>query len=342
LVARPVELRYLNRLATKRAPNTKGYLSSAGLFVHPYIAVLVTGAMLALFTWGINLIHTLLPGTEPDAILYLIPVTFGGALLGLRGGYLTSIIALCLNLFAVDHTPATPAFLGRPEQALEFFTLLLSMFIVASVTGCLHSAFRDLQHLNGSLIESEERRLGFNREVLLAVTSGRLVLCDESELRGMVATEPVFTMALREPRDVGEFRRHLREAVLQRDVMHIQLDELEVCATEAATNAIKHGNGGTAEVRVSDAEVSLLIADHGTGIAPTDLARATLERGFSTRVSLGMGFTMMLETADVLALSTSPGGTIVLLRSFNAPRTKNEETLLARYAPIEEWVPEGG
>ncbi len=313
-------------------------LPRLSILVHPAAAALITVALLALFTWGIQQLHHLVPQTEPDAILYLIPVTFGAALLGLRGGFATAIVALILDRMVLNEVSITGRTFESFNEALQFFTIALSMFIVAGVTGCLHAAFRDLQQLNGSLIESEERRLNFNREVLLAVTSGRLILCDEAELRQMVPDEPAFTMALKEPRDVGEFRRHLRQLVEQRDLKDCRLDEIEVGATEAATNAVKHGNGGTVEVRVSDQEVSLLISDQGSGISPADLARATLERGFSTRVSLGMGFTMMLETADVLALSTSNNGTTVLLRSFAGQRTLPEESLLARYAPFENWL----
>jgi anti-sigma regulatory factor (Ser/Thr protein kinase) len=313
-------------------------LPRLSILVHPVTAAAITFALLALFTWGILQLHQILPASESDAILYLIPVTFGAALLGLRGGFATAFVALVLDRVVLSHASlTTPSFASVPE-ALHFFTIALSMFIVAGVTGCLHAAFRDLQQLNGSLIESEERRLNFNREVLLAVTSGRLVLCDEQELRAMVPESPDFTMALREPRDVGEFRRHLRQLVEQRGVGDCHIDEIEVGATEAATNAIKHGSGGTVEVRVNAREISLLISDHGTGISPADLARATLERGFSTRVSLGMGFTMMLETADVLALSTSNNGTSVLLRSFAGQRALPEESLLARYAPFESWL----
>jgi anti-sigma regulatory factor (Ser/Thr protein kinase) len=257
--------------------------------------------------------------TQTYAILFLVPVAFAGALLGLRGAYVTALIALLIERTVLNRGVADFA---STDDVVRFLTLTVCMFIVASVTGCLRTALQDLDKLNHSLVESEERRLNFNREVLLAVTAGRLILCDDAEIQTLASSQPLLSMTLSEPRDVGEFRRHLREVVRDRDMTYVRLDELEVCATEAATNAIKHGNGGVAEIRVTDKDVSLLISDRGTGISPSDLARATLERGFSTRVSLGMGFTMMLETADKLALSTSPTGTTIFLQCLNTHLSK--------------------
>jgi anti-sigma regulatory factor (Ser/Thr protein kinase) len=80
--------------------------------------------------------------------------------------------------------------------------------------------------------------------------------------------------------------------------------------------------------------IAVQITDKGTGIAPTHLARATLEQGYSTRVSLGMGFHLMLHTSDVLALSTTPQGTSILLRVGSSPRPSDEDALLARYVGL--------
>ena len=101
--------------------------------------------------------------------------------------------------------------------------------------------------------------------------------------------------------------------------------------TEAATNAIKHGEGGDAKIWADSAAVAVQVTDRGKGIAPAQLARATLEQGYSTRVSLGMGFYLMLQTADVLALSTTPQGTSILLSTSTGPRIDEQEALLARY-----------
>ena len=76
------------------------------------------------------------------------------------------------------------------------------------------------------------------------------------------------------------------------------------------------------------------IADHGAGIAPAHLARAPLEQGFSTRVSLGTDFHLMLLSTDVLALCTDLSGTPISLWVSNKPHPTVQEAVLARYSGI--------
>ena len=47
-----------------------------------------------------------------------------------------------------------------------------------------------------------------------------------------------------------------------------------------------------------------------------------------------MGFHMMLQTADTLALCTSEQGTTVLLKVSSRPRATEQDSLLARYASL--------
>ena len=305
------------------------------LRIHAILGVFITVALLALFTWAIQQL-TRMTNAGPYGILYLIPVAFGSALLGIRGGYITAVAALILDFTLLGASPESANVLNNADALVKILTLAVSMFIVASVTGCLQLASRDLQVLNASLMESEARREAFSREVLLAVTGGRLSLCDDAELQALVANEPALaTIDLREARDVCVLRHLLRHIAEGRGFPANRLDELEIAVTEAAANAVKHGGGGTAEIWISPAEASLLIVDHGKGISPADLARATLERGFSTSVSLGMGFTIMLESTDMLALNSSPCGTAVLLRRYNAPPPSLEDRLLARFEPLD-------
>ena len=295
----------------------------------PLVAITLTVGLLAVFGWGIAALHAVLPASSRYTNLYLIPVAIAGGLLGLRGGYVTMLVALILERSLLDST--TTGTFASADDVFLFVALALSMFIVASITGCLNLAFRDLQRLHNRLSESEHRRSAFTREVLLAVTSGRLVLCDRAELYAMAPGASIFTMPLRESRDVGELRHHATNILERFPDSQYRPADIEISATEAATNAIKHGRGGRAEIRANDREISILIIDRGEGIAPADLARATLERGFSTRVSLGMGFTLMLETADQLVMSTSDEGTTLLLRSFNRPRAELTAGLFSRF-----------
>ena len=78
-------------------------------------------------------------------------------------------------------------------------------------------------------------------------------------------------------------------------------------------NAVVHGGGGETAIRGDESAVQIWIADHGTGISLSQLPRAALEFGYSTKDSLGQGFWLMLRSADSVFLLTGSTGTTVVL-----------------------------
>jgi anti-sigma regulatory factor (Ser/Thr protein kinase) len=185
---------------------------------------------------------------------------------------------------------------------------------------------------SAKLIETEKRRQAFHRDVMQAVTAGRLMLCDESEIQAIVSGDPVISFRLTEPSDIAILRERLRALCADVQLPERRTDDLCLCASEAASNAVKHAAGGKCSVWVSREEISVLIEDWGSGIAASELARATLELGYSTTVSLGMGFHLMLDTADLLALSTSNSGTKVLVQVRAVSYKSLAESLMDRFA----------
>jgi anti-sigma regulatory factor (Ser/Thr protein kinase) len=301
------------------------------LAVNPLVSTAITVVLLTVCTYSVEWLQRMSHAHRPFTLFFFVPVAFGAAFLGTRGGLATALCALLLArmyLFGPVHTFWTTPTL--PDD-IELFALAFGTITVAVVTGRLRTVLGQLNKANIDLRDSERRRRGFNREVLLAVTGGRLMLCDESELEEMLSGEPSFTMNLKEPYDASKLRHVIKDMVIQKDFARVRLDDICTAATEAATNAVKHGSGGTALAWIGHDKISVLIKDSGPGISPTQLARATLERGFSTRISLGMGYYMMLEAVDNLALCTSSYGTSILLVVGNEERSSQEQNLLAHY-----------
>lgn len=54
--------------------------------------------------------------------------------------------------------------------------------------------------------------------------------------------------------------------------------------------------------------------DHGPGIDAAALPLATLEKGYSTAHSLGMGYKEVIQLADKVSLATGPTGTTVAVK----------------------------
>lgn len=311
------------------------------------LSALLTLFLLALCTWGEISLTGIVGVHRPYTIFYLIPVAVGAALLGIWGGIGTAFLALALArvyLFADNKHGLQLVSFPDTAEGIEFGAMLLGTIAIAVITGTLRSTLSrfnqsnaQLQAVNQKLTESEEQRRVFNRDVLLAVTGGKLRLVEPGEIppADLAHVAPVFTQELAEPADASALRRALSRIGQESGMDRDRVDDLCTATTEAATNAVKHGNGGRATVWAVGDSVTVQIADNGAGIAPAHLARATLEQGFSTRVSLGMGFHLMLQSTDALALCTDVHGTTVFLQVSNRSRPTVQESVLARYAGIE-------
>jgi anti-sigma regulatory factor (Ser/Thr protein kinase) len=295
-------------------------------------SVAITSLLLVVVTFFLRYDEGISTGNVPALTYFLVPVVVGSALLGIRGGYVTSLLSLILaRLLLFSDYSIQLRHIGT-DAWINYVGLMISTFIVATITGRLHSSLRQVKRSSAKLIETEKRRQAFHRDVMQAVTAGRLMLCDESEIQAIVSGDPVISFRLTEPSDIAILRERLRALCADVQLPERRTDDLCLCASEAASNAVKHAAGGKCSVWVSREEISVLIEDWGSGIAASELARATLELGYSTTVSLGMGFHLMLDTADLLALSTSNSGTKVLVQVRAVSYKSLAESLMDRFA----------
>jgi anti-sigma regulatory factor (Ser/Thr protein kinase) len=272
---------------------------------------------------------------------FLIPIAFAAAVLGARGGLLLTAVSLIVARFLMVETNASGWRLDVSDL-VDYSGLAIGSILISVVVGRLRSSLDDVRRMHDTLIEtdrrlleSEERRIAANREVLLAVTGSRLVVCDFREFREMVVGEKLLSLTVSSAQDISNGRSTLRGAVQERGLISRRIYDFEACTTEAATNALEHAGSGLVELYVDGEDVLVVVSDNGPGIAPGDLARATLEKGFSTRVSLGMGFKMMWELADLLAVCTSEGGTRILIRINEHSNNDFEQSLLSRYPALD-------
>jgi ligand-binding sensor protein/anti-sigma regulatory factor (Ser/Thr protein kinase) len=171
----------------------------------------------------------------------------------------------------------------------------------------------DLREAERALRRQEEGIRQAYVDVLDAVTGGKLILLTEEELAGQLGgplTEPQRVDA---PRELSQARGVVARVAAGRfpDWDHRVDVRTPVC--EALVNALRHAGGGTYQVFSRDETLQVLIRDEGPGIDFRTLPRATLQRGFSTASSLGMGFTIMLQVCERVLLSTRPGRTSVVL-----------------------------
>jgi anti-sigma regulatory factor (Ser/Thr protein kinase) len=155
-------------------------------------------------------------------------------------------------------------------------------------------------------------RRGIHREVLFAVTSGKISLCDRDDImREWPAPRP--ELPISREFHIRDVREAAKRAGLDAGMDEERAADLGLCASEAATNALLHGRGGSAVVEQRGDCVRIRVSDQGQGINSDDLPRATLLKGWSSQASMGLGFTVINETADRIFLYTGADGTVIII-----------------------------
>ena len=96
--------------------------------------------------------------------------------------------------------------------------------------------------------------------------------------------------------------------------------KVSIAMYEGEINMVIHASGGTADVEVSDEEITIVLKDSGPGIPNVEL---TMQAGYSTArdnirnlgFGAGMGFPNMKKYTDSLEIDTVVGkGTTVTMR----------------------------
>ncbi|MBI5231877.1 MAG: PAS domain S-box protein, partial [Coriobacteriales bacterium] len=178
--------------------------------------------------------------------------------------------------------------------------------------------FTDITEHKRAEAELHEKDLAIRRayvDVIAAVTGNRLVLMTPEEIDSALGSLVAKPRRIASYRSLSTARHEIRDVIEQRFRNGFDLDGFIVGVGEALTNMIKHAEGGRYEVRRRGNVAQVVMRDKGPGVEFNNLPRATLEAGYSTQGTLGMGFTLMLGLTGRILLSTQPGMTVLVLES---------------------------
>ncbi len=186
-------------------------------------------------------------------------------------------------------------------------------------------------------MEGQKRQ--FYRETILSVTDGKLNICDPPELRPYLS-KAIIKMEVRDASHVGPARKVLEQYFSQNELTGERLSTFIIAVGEAITNAVKHGEYGRVYGGTKDGAVWAGVTDNGSGIESLVLPRATLMRGFSTKPSMGLGYSIMLEIADRILLKTGRNGTtVILLKNIEKQETQlSPERLPDTWGNIPDFI----
>ncbi|HOM71902.1 MAG TPA: ATP-binding protein, partial [Armatimonadota bacterium] len=115
------------------------------------------------------------------------------------------------------------------------------------------------------------------------------------------------------PKDVSLARHLIRELAVNNGMTGDRLESYILAVGEATVNAVKHGESGVVYSDISDGKIYTGVIDNGPGMDTFVLTRAALQQGFSTKPSLGLGYSFILSGSDYVMLATSKTGTAVVM-----------------------------
>jgi len=167
---------------------------------------------------------------------------------------------------------------------------------------------------------AEEEKRAFYRETIRSATQGRLNLVSYDELNKF-KDSAAWSAEIRSAENITQVRYKVSDFAGDQSFGGERLALFLTGVGEAMANAVKHAEEGTVYADVEPDCMWVMVSDKGPGIGALTLPKATLCRGFSSKASMGMGYSIMLEVCDSIWLSTgSEGTTVVLVLSRKAPQ----------------------
>lgn len=149
------------------------------------------------------------------------------------------------------------------------------------------------------------------REEIYAATEKKMLLVTEQEIKEHSVGRLLFFKKLRTTQDIPKTREMLSKVLEMKNVEDGCYMNMLLAVSELTTNVIKHAERGSIMVVETDEEYICLIQDKGPGFELKDLKDKTLAAGYSTKDSLGFGFSILLKLTDQLLLANTDHGSII-------------------------------
>lgn len=254
----------------------------------------------------------------------------GAGFLALAATVTLAVVIILRNRLA-DHTFDVFTYLSHPVSWVgEALALLLFTGVTVAVMGTVRRALlrtlRSLSSRNAELEQAytslaaeaaerrrlEEEKQQFYRDTIGSVTDGKLRLVDREETTEVLRSAEVHS-AITDPESVSGARGQVKDFCTGKGLSGDNLDLFLVGVGEDMTNALKHAGGGEVAMGSAEGAVWVGVSDTGPGIPTLALPSVAFRRAYSTKASLGMGYSIMMDVADRITLSTGREGATVIL-----------------------------
>ncbi|TSB47588.1 ATP-binding protein [Alkalicoccobacillus porphyridii] len=160
------------------------------------------------------------------------------------------------------------------------------------------------------------------RDVLYASSQGKFKLISKEELPDLSNKTYIDTFIITQKSDIPACRNHVKARLIEMGYKPKVIMNWLLALSEAITNVIVHAIQGsmTLLIKSETDEIIFIVNDHGPGFNLEALPNSILLAGFSSKKSLGHGFTFMIKLANQVQLYTTPiGSTVILKFKTNEP-----------------------
>jgi anti-sigma regulatory factor (Ser/Thr protein kinase) len=189
----------------------------------------------------------------------------------------------------------------------------------------IHAAFSN--EMLGNFKELQKREWEIYRDVIYAASKKKVKLILPNEVEQYKKNSILLEYNIEERAHIPQCRNKVKSILESMNFPAPTITSWLLAISEAITNSIKHAERGKLILLYDNEneEVIAVVEDKGPGINLKDLPNAVFVEGYSTKKSLGQGFTIMLKIASKIILSTSNFGTTLML-----VLKQNNESLLKK------------
>ncbi|GAA0465094.1 ATP-binding protein [Alkalibacillus silvisoli] len=183
-----------------------------------------------------------------------------------------------------------------------------------------HKHKYDLNHLTviNKPNYEENQEWQIYREAMYAASQEKFLLISKQELDECYNGEILAAQTILDRQDIPICRQKTTQALESLQVNQTELRSWLLVVSEAVTNVLKHADSGSMVIINGEDEVRIIVKDNGRGYPIKELPNLILLSGFSTKQSLGQGFTLMMKIVDLISLYTDHNGSsIVLTKRLN-------------------------
>ncbi|EWG11547.1 ATP-binding protein [Cytobacillus firmus] len=149
-------------------------------------------------------------------------------------------------------------------------------------------------------------------------TKSKLLLIHRQELELYTEGSLLYSSGLNTTGDIPKARGEIKKIL---DGLHLESARTMhwiLVISELATNVIMHADKGKIKLYDSGDCFTCCVEDEGPGFNLNDLKDKTLAAGYSTKASLGMGFTIILKLADQVMLCNTEEGSAIIVKFYKS------------------------